>query len=98
MEQQLYKKVGRKYIPIGYSDGWVGFPSDGIWIVQSKTRSKSSECILKIGELTSLHPFIDLFYSYQDKITNYLQSNVNVRIVNRSYHDFVVDLLKEISK
>ena len=30
MKDQVYKKVGRKYIPIGYSDGWTGFPADGI--------------------------------------------------------------------
>lgn len=24
MKSQVYKKVGRRYVPIGYSDGWAG--------------------------------------------------------------------------
>ena len=26
MNKQLYKKKGKRYIPIGYSDGFDGFP------------------------------------------------------------------------
>lgn len=95
MEQQLYKKVGRKYDPIGYSDGFTGFPSDGIWLVQTKPGCKSSECILKIGELQNLHPYVDLFYGYEDKIVKFLSENI---MTNESRYDFAMRLIKEISK
>ena len=57
MNQQLYKKEGRRYIPIGYSDGFTGFPTEGIWIVYNKPGVKSSSCIAKVGE------FQDIDYS-----------------------------------
>jgi hypothetical protein len=95
MTEQIYKKVGKKYIPVGYSDGWSGFPSDGIWIVQTKPGSKSSECIMKIGELENLHPYIDLFYGYEGKIIKFLAENT---MTNESRYDFARRLIKEISK
>lgn len=54
MSEQLYKKVGRKYIPIGYSDGFTGFPSEGIWVVFDTPGRKSMSCIGKVGEFKPL--------------------------------------------
>jgi len=100
MDQQVYKKVGRKYVPIGYSDGWSGFPSDGIWIVQSKPGVKSSECIMKIGELENMQPAINLILGYKDKLIKYLISEMNKDLViyDKSVNEFVTKMLKEISK
>jgi hypothetical protein len=82
----------------GYSDGWVGFPSDGIWIVQTKPGSKSSECIMKIGELENFQPAINLILGYKDKLIKFISIQENVRILNETLYDFVNRLLKEISK
>ena len=57
MKQQIYKKVGRKYLPIGYSDGFTGFPCEGIWIVYDTPNVKSQSCIAQVGQ------FEDLDYS-----------------------------------
>lgn len=50
MSEQLYKKKGRKYIPIGYSDGFTGFPTEGIWVVYDRPSAKSMTCIAQVGE------------------------------------------------
>ena len=55
MSGQLYKKVGRKYVKLGYSDNFTGFPSEGIWVVFDKPGIKSMSCIGKVGEFKSLN-------------------------------------------
>lgn len=50
MDGQLYKKVGRRYIPIGYSDNFNGFPTEGIWVVYGKPGVESSSCIAQVGQ------------------------------------------------
>jgi hypothetical protein len=100
MNTQVYKKEGRKHVPIGYSDGWHGFPSDGVWIVQTKPGHKSSECIMKIGEIESMQPTINLILGYRDKIIKFLmdEANKDLIIYDKSIRDFVDKMLKEISK
>ena len=60
MNNQQYIKVGRRYEPVGYSDGnWT--PAPGIWLVtENGTGCKASERILKIGELPELFPYANL--------------------------------------
>ena len=94
MNQQVYKKVGRKYVPIGYSDGWSGFPEDGIWVVQTKPGHKSSECMLKIGEVQDMRPTLDMLIGYRDDIVKYLMEN---RLEGISPIDFVNNMIKEIT-
>ena len=98
MKEQLYKKKGRKYIPIGYSDGWSGFPADGVWIVQQKDGCKSSECIMRIGEVQDLQPTCNMILGYKDEITNYLHESKDAHIYNKSYNEFAIDMLKEVTK
>lgn len=102
MTEQLYKKVGRRYIPIGYSDGFNGFPSDGIWLVQQSDSSKSSECIIKYEELETAKPAINLILGYKDKLTKFIANEIDnndaFRLYDESYNDFASRLLKEISK
>ena len=50
MDSQIYVKKGRRYRPIGYSDGFTGFPAEGIWAVYKSDTSKSSTCIALVGE------------------------------------------------
>lgn len=51
MSQQLYKKVGKKYVQVGPLDGWMGFPSEGLWLVKESPGRKSEEWIKKISEI-----------------------------------------------
>ena len=62
MDNNVYKKVGRKYVPIGLvvADHWL---SDGIWIVRHKKGSKShtradyladSYGLVKAGEIAKI--------------------------------------------
>jgi hypothetical protein len=55
MNDQLYRKVGRKYVKIGYSDGYYGFPCDGLWVVYSNPGSKASSCIGQVGKLKEVN-------------------------------------------
>ena len=48
---QLYKKVNGKFVEIGPSDGWHGFPAEGIWEVVDKPGEKSSSWIRKLSDL-----------------------------------------------
>lgn len=54
MNGQLYKKVGRKYVPIGYSDGYYGFPMEGIWVVYKGDGMTTSSCIARTGSFKPL--------------------------------------------
>ena len=45
-EGDVYKKIGRRYYPIGYE--WMGFPMDGIWLVQNGTNAAS--CLIGMKE------------------------------------------------
>jgi len=100
MKEQAYKKVGKRYFPIGYSDGWTGFPADGIWLVQQKDGLKSEECILRIGELQDMQPAVNLILGYKEKILQYFEKNYdkNVSIYNVTMNEFVIDMLKSITK
>lgn len=54
MSEQVYKKVGRRYVKLGYSENFTGFPSEGIWVVFDRPGVKSSSCIGKAGEFKPL--------------------------------------------
>ena len=63
----LYEKVKGKYKKLEpYQADWRGFPCDGIWLVQTRPGCKSSECILKIGELQDAYPFIQMAQNQSD--------------------------------
>ena len=51
MNGQVYKKVGRKYVQLGYSDNFTGFPADGLWVVYNRPGVKSSTCIANVGSI-----------------------------------------------
>lgn len=97
MNEQVYIKQGRRYKPLGYSDGWTGFPADGVWLVKQEDGMHSSDCLLRLGEVQDLHPTIDLLH-HKRLITNWLCDNDNVSVVNQSYDNLVEDLLKYIGK
>ncbi len=101
MNDQIYKKTGRRYVPIGPNDGFTGFPVDGIWLVQMKDECHSSECILRLGELQDMQPAVNLILGYKDKISKYLltaQDEGKISIRGTNISDFVLKLLKEITK
>jgi len=97
MNEQLYKKVGRRYIPIGYSDGFSGFPSDGIWLVQQKDGCKSSECIIKYEDLETARPAVGMILEYKDRIMKFILKCKHIRLYDITIHDFVTLMLKEIT-
>ena len=49
-ENEVYKKVGRKYVPLGYQ--WEGFPVDGIWYVQNGRRNM--RCLIRADEVVPI--------------------------------------------
>ena len=94
MTSQVYKKVGRKYIPLGYSDGWVGFPSEGIWVVYNNSGSHSSTCIAQVGK------FQDLDYSLlanlvKEKEYNCLQALMKLMDKGRYSQSDIVNIIFE---
>lgn len=95
MKTQVYKKVGRKYVPVGYSDGWSGFPADGIWVVQTTDAAKSMECMMRIGEVQDMRPTLDMLIGYRDDIVKYLST---VPMDNIGLRDYVSKMIKEITK
>ena len=68
---QMYKKIGRRYIKVSPSNNRLRLPIDGIWLVQTKSGTKSSKCILKIGDLPALYPYANLIMQ-EDDIANIL--------------------------
>lgn len=60
MNAQLYKREKGKYVKIGFSDGWLGFPCDGVWLVRSTPGCKSSSCIAKILEVPKAYKISEL--------------------------------------
>ena len=97
MKEQLYIKKGRRYKKLGYSDGFTGFPTDGIWLVQQKDGCKSSECIMKLGDLESMQPSVNLIIEYRGKIMKYLIDSDKVYLNGISYNNLVLDMLKKIT-
>ena len=95
MKSQVYKKVGRRYVPIGYSDGWAGFPADGIWVVQTTPGRKSMECMIRIGEVQDLRPTLDMLVGYRDEIVKYLMTH---SMHNISPRDYATEMIKEITR
>lgn len=51
MNEQVYKKVRGRYVQLGYSDGYSGFPAEGIWAVYDRPGCKSSTCIASVGSI-----------------------------------------------
>ena len=99
--QQYYKKQGRKYIPVGYNDGFQGFPSEGIWMVKKGDGLHSSECIIRLGELQDMQPAANLILGYKQKIIDFLlkeSDNNNLHVFNKTLNEFTLQMLKEITK
>jgi hypothetical protein len=95
MTEQLYRKKGRRYVPIGYSDGFNGFPSDGFWLVQQRDGVKSSECIIKIDDLENLKPAANFIYAYKDRIVDFMLKN---EVSSNSLNQYVLQMIKNITK
>lgn len=56
MAQELYRKVGKRYVPVG--EEFTGFPADGVWYVQNGMRSMTH--LMKIGDLLDPRPLAEL--------------------------------------
>ncbi len=99
MEQQLYKKVGRRYQPIGYRDGFSGFPAEGIWLVIRRDGEHSSECILRLGELRDMQPAVNLILAYKQELLKFLsdkRDKEEIFINNQTLNEFVLEMLRSI--
>ena len=78
MNEQLYKKKGRRYIPVGYTDGFTGFPTEGIWAVYKNEYAETQECIAKVGEFKNIDYSIiaTLIKENKDKIIDRVDKNL----------------------
>ena len=94
MPQQLFVKEGRKYRPITPTDGWNGFPMDGIWLVKSDSSSKSSSCIMKIGDVPELFPFAQMMIS-RDQLSKFLMETMSSNSgAGISMQDLATEIIK----
>ena len=91
MPQQLFVKEGRNYRPITPTDGWNGFPMDGIWLVKSDANSKSASCILKIGDVPELFPVAQMMVS-RDQLTKFLMETLSKNGI--SMQDLATEIIK----
>ena len=98
MEDQLYKKVGRKYQKIGYFDNFNGFPSEGIWIVYNNPGVLSSSCIARVGEFKDLNYELlaNLTRTKEDKISKILGDALHRSNFTRA--ELVKEILEEICR
>ena len=65
-ENEVYKKVGRRYIPMGYM--WEGFPADGIWLVQNGRQNMV--CLIGLKEDVPIHAMA--YRKYEQELCKYL--------------------------
>lgn len=95
MNEQLYKKIGRKYEPIGYSDNFTGFPCDGIWVVYSKPGVKSEMCIGKVGEFKNIDYSLlsSLIKDKKDKCCEIIQNSKN-KSISEMIDEIFIEILK----
>lgn len=68
-DKKLYRKVGRHYQPVGYE--FAGWPTDGVWLVQTTPGCVSSQAIMKIGDLLDPAP-LAAFHRHKDAVTTAL--------------------------
>ena len=101
MEEQLYKKVGKKFVKIGFSDGWAGFPCDGIWMIETKPGVHSSTCVSKLSEISSIKktlPFKIRIDIITESIYKYFNTKNNHMLYNpRKLAEKIIDDLSDDS-
>lgn len=83
-EKNIYKKVGRRYVPIGIfcPDNWIG---DGVWVVRHRPGHKTitrgdylANCygLLKVGEIARIDfPKLGAMEDYADIATKIIADN-----------------------
>jgi hypothetical protein len=72
------------------------FLSDGVWVVQTKPGVHSQQCIMKIGELSSVFPFADLA-QHSDRLAEFIRLwNISINRYN-PYGVHSLAILKFIS-
>ena len=91
--ETLYKKVGNKYEPVGYTN--VPDLYDGVWLVQRREHSKStSGLIWRLGDIpmADVNLFVSLF-KYEDDISSFL-----VKMSDETSDEFKQSGLKKAPK
>ena len=93
MDDNLYKKQGRKYLPVSKYE-FNGFPSDGIWLVQYKPHAKLSSCIMKMGEVPAfnLNKRVNL-ETKRDELLDVMRENSAL-----SNNDLLTEIFKTLSE
>ena len=97
MNQQVYVKKGKKYAKVGPFDGWEGFPTDGIWLVEMKHGGASQSCILKLGDVPELYPFANMMIA-KDKLASFIYEQYLRKPINMSANQMAVEILKFLSQ
>jgi len=72
------------------------FLADGVWIVLTTPNVYSQQCIMKIGELSSVFPFADLA-QHSDKLAEFIRLWNESKNVHSPYGVYSLAILKFIS-
>jgi len=89
----MYRKVGKRYLPIGYADGFVGFPTEGIWAVFSKPGCETRRCIAKVGEFKSIN-YADFGTIVRDKHDALCKIIAQNKTISDIADEVIMELLK----
>lgn len=92
-EPYWFRKVDGKYIPTHETPR---FLSDGIWIVQTKPSVYSQQCIMKIGDISSVFPFADLA-QHGDSLAEFLRLWEDSKNRYQPYGVYSLAIIKFIS-
>lgn len=72
MEETLYRKVGRRYKPVGME--FTGFPADGIWLMLDGRHS----LMIHLDEIRNDMPVSSVaIRKWEGDLANYLAKNLN---------------------
>lgn len=73
-DSHFYIKEGRKFKKVFETPRLY---SDGVWLVQTTEYGKSSQCILKLGELKELYPYAQMAADIDDLASFIVSSCLN---------------------
>jgi hypothetical protein len=97
MDDNLYRKINGKYVPVGKFD-WHGFPCDGIWLVKYDQHEKSASCISRLHDLPDPYPFYRMILD-RETIASWLIKIFNGESISlQESADKLIIFLSELNK
>jgi len=93
--EMIYRKVGRKYVPI---ELFTGFPADGIWLHVTPPTGHQSSLVLKLADLNGIDARLAAeIAKLQPVIMDALLDPTSLCIMDRANH-IVLALTKYLQK